>query len=155
MLDYAEIVDQVQRGLGKRYAQNPDILNVPGVSIACKIDPYYYLAAYRGSLLQLATWCLVLPDKLESALIRTASLVTRASDRCPSIILDTVWGEGRSRARIKGCFLDAEFVDRALMLYGGRTDPLPLSGLALSGRYREKVVRFLEGKTPVQQLAFA
>jgi hypothetical protein len=52
-------------------------------------------------------------------------------------------------------FLPAEFIDRAVVLYGGEPSPLPVSRLRVHIREKERLAAFFAGRTPIMDLAFA
>ncbi len=153
MIDYIELCNRMQRELALRYTQRRDLLNLPGRSLACKLDPFYYLAMYPGLLAPLARWAATMPNRAEEALIKTGSLILGGHERKPWLVLQVSWADGRRRARFKACFLHSSFVDRAVQLYAGLAEP-PVSDLRIDAAHREKVQRFLEGKTEVLGLAF-
>ena len=144
----------MQRELGARYAQSPGVLNIPGRSLACKIDPFYYLAPYPGFINHLAEWCAIKPEKAGEALVRTGNIITRGGDRSPFLFLNLAWGEGgRGTPRFKACLVHAAFIDRAVKLYGGGQEP-SISLLRVQASDRELVERFLEGKTLLASFAY-
>ena len=150
--DYSEIVERLQRALGKGFADEPWLLNLPGKSVACKIDQYYYLAVMPGFLETLGRLGGMFPDQVREALVKTGNLVTRAPDRDPVVSLTVSWG-GRG-VTVKGAFVDADFIDRAAKTYGGMGSVLAVSDLKVSEEDKDKVEAFFEGKTPPQALAY-
>ena len=50
LADYTGCVDHLQKALGRAFAAEPWLLNLPGKSVACKIDHFYYLAVMPGFL---------------------------------------------------------------------------------------------------------
>lgn len=150
--DYSEIVERLQQALGKGFAEYPWLLNLPGKSVACKIDQYYYLAVMPGFLETLGRQGGMFPDQVREALVKTGNLITKAPDRDPLVSLTVAWG-GRG-ITVKGAFVDADFIDRAVKTYGGMGTVLSVSDLKISEEDREKVEAFFEGKTPPQSLAY-
>jgi hypothetical protein len=152
--DYNELVEKMQRELAQRYFLSPDLFNEPGRSLACKIDPFYYLAVRPAFMERMGKWLKLEPAKVEEALIRTGNMVTCSENR--QLLLKTIvlWNEGASRTAIDACLLDADFVDRALILYAGAEESLPVSDLKIAASERSKMERFLAGKTFIQGLAF-
>ncbi len=47
LTDYTEIVEKLQKALGRGFAEEPWILNVPGKSIACKSTSFIILPYSR------------------------------------------------------------------------------------------------------------
>lgn len=150
--DYTEIVERLQKGLGKGFADEPWILNMPGRSIACKIDQYYYLAVMPGFVDQLARLGGMFPDQVTEAMVKTGNLITKAPERDPLLPLTVAWG-GRP-VTIKAAFVDADFIDRAVKTYGNMGSGLNVSELKISAADKDAVEAFFEGKTPPQNLAF-
>lgn len=156
--DYSELVDRMQRGLATAWAGRPLVLNTPGVSMACKVDPYHYVAPREGVFLSLAKLSAIPPDKAREALIKTGECITAkretaaGPERLDSIVVELVWDD--KRARIRTCFFNAQFFDHALALYAGQTQALPLAELRIAAEDRELVRQFLAGKSELQALAF-
>lgn len=150
--DYADTLQRVQRALGKGFAEEPWILNMPGRSIACKIDQYYYLAIMPVFVDHLSRLGGSFPDKVTEALVKTGNFITKGPDRDPVLSLTVGWG-GRP-VTLRAAFVDADFIDRAVKTYGGFGSVLNVSELKISGAEREKVDAFFEGKTPPQKLAY-
>lgn len=160
MFNYTELADRMQRELAARHAQAPDLFNYPGKSLACKIDPHYYLAPYPGFHRQLARWCGVRPSLAQEALVRTGNLVLGASngdDRAASLRLKLVWEDlaagGIQRARMDVCLIHSSFVDRGVALYTQGAAP-QVSGLKIESNEKESVQAFLQGKTELQSMAW-
>ncbi|BCS86776.1 hypothetical protein [Pseudodesulfovibrio sediminis] len=150
--NYTEVVERLQQTLGKGFAEEPWTLNLPGKSIACKIDQYYYLAVMPAFIERLGRMGGMFPDQVQEALVKTGNLITRAPERDPLLSLSVGWG-GKG-VTIKGAFVDADFIDRAVKTYGGLPSVLNVSDLKISEHEREKVEAFFEGKTPPQSLAY-
>ena len=51
-------------------------------------------------------------------------------------------------------FVPAEWIDRAVTMYGGEAGPLPVSGLRLAEEQRETLARLFAGKTELAALAY-
>lgn len=153
--DHAERTDRLQRALAEAWLQRPEILNVPGRSLACKIDPFYYLALHPGFLDFLAKAGGMFRRNVAAALVRTGNLLTAPRDKSPAIRLHLLWGDaGEQNGRLDVNFIHNSFIDRGLKLYARREEELPISGLRVHASERETVARFLEGKTELQALAF-
>lgn len=153
MKDYSEILDRLRRGLGKAYSDSPMVLGVPGVSVAVKIDPHYYVAVMPAFLSRLAEWAGVFPDTALEALLRTGSLVRDPRGECLTT-LTAVWGDPPLRRRIRAAFPTAEFVDRALKLYAGEPAAPPVADLRIDAEDRERIDAFFNGVTSIDKTAF-
>lgn len=151
MIDYSQVVNDLQRELAQRAAEDPRLFNVPGVSLACRIDPWYFVGPHPGLVERMASWRSLRPVKVREALVRTGDLVTAPPERKVSLTLGLTWAA--QRATMEVCFLHASFVDRALALYG-RSEPPPVSPLRIAAEDRGRVEAFLAGKTMVESLAF-
>jgi hypothetical protein len=141
MIDYAEIVNVLQKGLAEGYASNLGLLNTPGSSLACKIDPFYYLAAYPAFKNYFVKACGLLPSKIEEALIKSGELVTNKADREPLIHLKVLWPSRRGvvqRGGLDAAFVNADFIDRGLALYA-KTPGLGVSALKLDEREQPRI----------------
>ncbi|WP_419787565.1 hypothetical protein [Pseudodesulfovibrio sp.] len=152
LTDFTERVERLQQGLGKGFAEEPWMLNLPGRSVACKIDQYYYLAVMPAFAEKLARLGGMFPHQVVEALVRTGNLITRAPERDPILPLTVSW-EGPV-VTVRAAFVDADFIDRAVKTYGGAGGGLNVSELKISGRDRERVELFFEDKTPPQGLAY-
>lgn len=155
MIDYGEILPRLEKALGMRYRDNPDILNVPGTSVACKVDPFVYAAPRPAFVAFLAKWAGTPLAVTEETLVRTGNLLVDASrarlDGPVAILAD---GSPRIM-RMPLDFIPASFIDRAVMLYGGEQGPLPVSGLRLLGSEKARIEAFFSGKTPLLDVAYA
>ena len=125
---------------------------MPGRSIACKIDQYYYLAVMPAFIETLGRMGGMFPDQVREALVRTGNFITKAPERDPVIPLTVSWG-GRG-VTVNGAFVDADFIDRAVKTYGGLASILNVSDLKISSDDRERIEAFFEDKTPPQALAY-
>lgn len=152
LTDYTGIVERLQKTLGKGFANEPWILNMPGKSIACKIDQYYYIAVMPAFVEQLGRLGGMFPDQVTEALVKTGNFITKAPDRNPLVPLTVSWG-GRA-IKVKAAFVDADFIDRAVKTYGNMGAVLNVSELKISEEDKEKVEAFFEGKTAPQKLAY-
>ena len=152
LTDYTEIVKRLQQTLGKAFMDEPWILNMPGKSIACKIDQYYYLAVMPAFTNQLGRLGGMFPDQVAEALVKTGNFITKGPDRDPILPLTVSWG-GRA-ITIKAAFVDADFIDRAVKTYGTMATSLNVSELKISEADKEMIEAFFEDKTPPQNLAY-
>ncbi|MFO7816082.1 MAG: hypothetical protein ACQES5_08775 [Thermodesulfobacteriota bacterium] len=155
MQQWDEVLRDLQSGLGRGYARENSLLNIPGKSIAFKLDPHYYLAPIALFLRQLAYLSAKPPNKIRAALINTGNLVTRSKTQEHTITVAVTWPGLSKPLPIQACFLLSEFVDRALRIYAQVSDPLPVGELQIISGDREKVVKFFSGKTAPHDLAFA
>lgn len=157
MIDYADIVNALQKSLAEAFAGNPALLNEPGLSLACKIDPFYYLAIYPGFRDFFVTRCGLGPAKVEEALIKTGDLLTNKPERAPSLRVKVLWSARPGvlrRAELEAAFVHASFIDHALRLYA-KANPPSVSELRLAVEERGRVERFLTGKTLPLDMVYA
>lgn len=152
LTDYTEVVERLQKAIGKGFVEEPWIFNMPGKSIACKIDQYYYLAVFPAFSEQLAKLGGMFPDQVNKALVKTGNFITKAPERNPLLSLTLGWGG--TPVTVKAAFVDADFIDRALKTYGGLGAVLNVSELKISEADKAKVEALFEGKTPPQNLAY-
>jgi len=154
MLDYSEILARIEEGLGRRFRESRGILNVPGASLACKVDVFHYLALRPGFTAHAAKWAGTLPKNAEESLIRTGNMIVgQGRVRYPDAI--AVFEEGSDRImRVHADFILAACIDHSLAMYGGEPEPLPVSPLRIHISEREKLDAFFNGKTRLQSLAF-
>ncbi|MBU1002146.1 MAG: hypothetical protein KKE73_06450 [Proteobacteria bacterium] len=153
MKDYPEILDRLQKGLGKAYRDSALILGIPGVSVAVKIDPQYYLAVMPAFMSRVAEWGGMFPDTAEQALIRTGNLITGHQGTHLTQVT-VVWGSPPISRRINASFILADFVDRALRLYGGHSAPMSVADLRITAEDQDSVIAFFDTKTCVDKTAF-
>jgi hypothetical protein len=150
--DYQDSLTRLQKGMANAFRQTPQVLNVPGQSAACKVDPNYYLALEPVFTDILARWAILFPDSVLETLTHTGSVVVCKPLATHVIPLTVTWG-GRDY-EIQAAFLQADFVDRALKLYAGQADPLPVSELRIRADERAAVEAFFVGLTPPGAVAF-
>ena len=155
MDDYNSIIENVQTEVGRNYLGSPDMLNIPGRSLACKIDPFYYLAMPRALMDCLGGWTGILPDKICTALIRTGNMLSSEKDRNYIVSLKLIYPGSHPGRPVDCCLLDAGFMDRSLAIYAGRSEPLPVSSLRIHLSDKDKMDTFLNGKTNLLALAFS
>ena len=154
LLDYAEILTRLEMGLGRQYAAAPSLLNVPGVSAALKVDPFYYLALRPLFFELLGKWAAVPPWRVVETFSRTGNLVL-GPDRARSPQPLVVFEEGTGvTLRLLADFVSATCIDRAVMAYGQEPGPLPVSSLRLDARQKPALDAFFAGTTPLAALAF-
>lgn len=154
LVDYAETLSRLEQALGRHVAASPSILNVPGVSAALKLDPFYYLALRPAFWELLGKWAGVPPSRAEEALLRTGNLVLGPGHARPAQPL-LVFEEGTGQImKLAADFVPAEWIDRAVAIYGGQPGPLPVSGLRLASGQKAALDAFFAGKTPLAGLAF-
>ncbi|MGE4293753.1 MAG: hypothetical protein AB7E32_16265, partial [Desulfovibrio sp.] len=151
--DYHERAERMQRGLARAFSADPTLLNLPGRSLACKVDTLYYLAVQPLFDEALERWAGLMPGSAPDVLVRTGAYITHPPDREHVLTLGVSWG-GRT-VRVRASFVDADFIDRALRLYAGAARGLDFSDLRVSPEDRERVERFFENKTAPGDLAYA
>lgn len=152
MTDYQATLTRMQKGLADAYRQSPFVLNVPGQSVACKVDPEYYLVMEPIFTELMARWAVTFPDNVLNTLTHTGNLVVSAIMRTHIIPLSVSW-DGRD-FEIQAAFIPAEFFDRALKLYAAGAGPLPVSDLRIRADERTAVEAFFQDKTPPSSVAY-
>ncbi|SDL04583.1 hypothetical protein SAMN05660337_1889 [Maridesulfovibrio ferrireducens] len=150
--DYQTRIDRLQKGLGKAFAENPFIFNIPGKSIALKVDPYYYVAFEPSFTENLSKFSVMLKQNVRDTLVRTGNIVSAAETRNPLIKIKLKW-DGRTYA-LSACFVEAEFIDQALKMYGGVIGDIGLSDMQILSSEREKLDNFFGERTLLQSVAF-
>ncbi len=151
--DYQDMVNRLQKGLAEAYAADPLVLNVPGRSAACKVDPSYYLALVPAFEELLARAAAMLPSDAAEALVRTGNVITSGPERKRDLAVRVTFG-GRVY-EMRACFVDADFVDRALKLHAGVASVPPVADLRILAECRTELERFFENKTQLSKAAFA
>ena len=152
MKDYQDALARLQKGLASGYQSSPHVLNVPGQSLMCKVDPNYYLALEPIFTEILARWAVSFPQGVLDTLVHTGSVIFCKPMGTHVIPLTITWG-GRDY-EVQAAFLLADFVDRSLKLYAGVQDPLPVSDLRIRAAERAAVEAFFAGLTPPASVAF-
>jgi hypothetical protein len=155
MIDYAQSLERLEKALGEQYRQSPYILGTPGTSLACKVDPFTYLAVQPGFIKYLSRWAGMFPDRVEETLVKTGNMLSDASHRVHTTTL-RVYADGAPDApvAVSASFILASFIDQALTLYGGADGPLPVSRLKIMADDQDRAQILFAGKTPLAALAF-
>lgn len=155
LIDYSEVLTRLQAALGREASRRPGIINVPGRSIACRIDPEWYLAVQPGFVTIISKWAAVFPKRAAEALLRTAVMAASA-DHSSSMLRLTVFDElVRRPMQLRCAFIQADWIDRALTLHGKRTNIPPVSRLRIASFEKERIDAFFLGKTAPLSLAYA
>lgn len=152
LTDYQDALTRLQKGLASGYAGSPQAINVPGQSLACKVDTDYYLALEPVFTEILSRWAVSFPQAVQETLVHTGSMVFCRPLSTHIIPLTVNW-EGRD-FEVQAAFLSADFVDRALKLYAGVAEPMPVSALRIRADERAAVEAFFGDKTPPNSLAY-
>ena len=153
LTDYQDLIFRMQRGLARTWEDFPDLLNLPGRSVAFKLDMHYYLALQPDFDEFLARAAGIGPDRAARAMVRSGNYVTCPPER-EHVAEVAVWIGGKVR-RVAASFVDADFVDRSLKLYAGQPAGLSLADLKLAQDSRAVVKKLFAGKTPPGKLAWA
>ncbi len=151
MIDYREILSEIEKSIGLNYQKDPTILNVPGISLACKIDPFYYLAPYPVFIITLAKWCRIRPEIVKDTLIRTGNLL-KSEEYILS--LSVKWTSDMQPIKINSVFVLADFVDSSLKIYARKQDILSVSDLKIAREDKAKVDDFFQNKTTLTDIAY-
>lgn len=150
--DYQDALIRLQKGLASGYQQSQHVINIPGQSLLCKVDPEYYLALEPIFVEILSRWAVSFPQGVVETLVHTGNLVFCKPFSTHVIPLTVTWGD--KDFEIQAAFLQADFVDRALKLYAGVQDPLPVADLRIRADEREAVNAFFGDKTLLSSVAF-
>lgn len=155
MIDYAQSLERLEKALGEQYRQSPYILGTPGTSLACKVDPFTYLAVQPGFIKYLSRWAGMFPDRVEETLVKTGNMLSDASHSKHTVTL-RVFADGAPDApvAVSASFILASFIDQAVTLYGGADSPLPVSRLKVLAADEARAQTLFAGKTPLAALAF-
>lgn len=152
MKDYQDALTRLQKGLASGYQSSPTVLNTPGQSLMCKVDPDYYLALEPIFTEILARWAISFPQGVLETLVHTGNLVFCKPLSTHIIPLTLSWGG--NDYEVQAAFLPASFVDRALKLYAGLQEPLPVSELRIRADERAAVEAFFGEMTPLASVAY-
>jgi len=150
--DHQDALTRLQKGLAGGYQHSPQVINTPGQSLVCKVDPDYYLALEPIFTEILARWAVSFPQSVLETLVHTGNLVFCKPMGTHVIPLTLTW-DGRD-FEVQAAFLQADFVDRALKLYAGQLQPLPVSELRIRAGERAAVEAFFGEKTPPGAVAY-
>jgi hypothetical protein len=152
LTDYQESLTRLQKGLAEGYRQSPEVFNVPGRSLMCKVDPDYYIALEPVFTEILSRWAVGFAQGVQQTLVRTGSMVFCKAMNTHIIPLTMNW-EGKD-FEVHAAFVKADFVDRALMLYAGVVEALPVSALRIRAGERKAVEAFFGEVVPPSSVAY-
>ncbi len=155
MFDYSEILKNIQKKLGSQFLKDPTILNVPGKSVACKIDPFYYLAIHPLFFQKCALWAGILPTLIRDTLIKTGNIVILDPKTKEFVTeLNIKWGSPVKSVKVNAFFLVADFLDQAIKIYARKNEILPVSELKIDIKEKSRLDVLFKGKTPINHIAF-
>lgn len=154
MHDYQQILTELQRRVAEKYLEDSSILNVPGLSSACKIDPLYYLVLQPSFFNSMAKWSGFSPGLIQETLIRTGNLIRLAGQDTPFVSLSVKWDEVLNPVRVKAGFVLSDFLDKGLKIYARTGSSPPVSDLVIQKQERGVLDDMFQGKTPLNNLAF-
>ncbi len=152
--DYSHILTVLQKRLASEFDKNKELLNEPGKSIACKVDPNYYLIVYPGFIEKLALIGGYLPATVEETLLRTGNLIRNPSTGKFVLTLDVVWKQDMVPLKVWAGFVRNSFIDNGLKFYSSLRSELPISSLKISTDLKETLTSFFAGKTLLHSGAF-
>ncbi len=152
--DYPEILKNIQKKIGSQFLKDPSIFNVPGQSVACKIDPFYYLAIYPGFFVKCAEWTGIFPETIKETLIKTGNIVLSSTTKKYILEIKVKWESLTEPITLNGFFLISDFIDQSIKIYGRKNEILPVSNLKIVASEKPKLISFLKGKTPINPIAF-
>ncbi len=154
MQDYYQILTEIQKHLAQQYLQDPSILNQPGVSPACKIDPFYYLVLEPSFFQSLARWSGFGPNLIRETLLRTGNLLRLTGRQDCFIALRVVWDAQMQPLKIKAGFVLTDFIDSCLRIYAQQKEMPPVSDLKILAQEQQTLEQALQGKTQISSLAY-
>lgn len=154
MHDYQQILTELQRRAAEKYLEDSSILNVPGLSSACKIDPLYYLVLQPSFFNSLAQWSGFRPGLIRETLVRTGNLIRLAGQDSPFVNLTVKWDDAPGPVRVKAGFVLSDFLDKGLNIYARVSSSPPVSDLVILKQERGLLDGMFQGKTPLNNLAF-
>ncbi len=150
--DYQHRIHILQRALVKVWENDSLALNFPGQSIACKIDPLYYLAFQTDFEHTLSQASGILPELIAEALIKTGLLLSNTPQREHIFSLTLFVGEAKQKSQVS--FLDAQFIDLALRQFGGVTTLPHVADIRIHEQERSYVEQIFAGRTMLADFAF-
>lgn len=153
--DYQQILTQCQEKMARQYLESPSILNVPGVSTACRIDHFYYLVLEPSFFISMSLWCGFSPELIRTTLTSTGNLIRLSGQKSNFLPLDVQLKPGGSSVRVRAGFILAEFIDKGLKIFARQDKPLGLSELKIMPHERERLQECFQGKTELSGLSFA
>ncbi|MFW6005749.1 MAG: hypothetical protein ACOCPN_04640 [Desulfonatronovibrionaceae bacterium] len=153
--DYQQILTQCQEKMARQYLESPSILNVPGVSTACKIDHFYYLILEPSFFISMSLWCGFSPELIRTTLTSTGNLIRLSGQKNNFLPLDVALKPDGAPVRVRAGFLLAEFIDKGLKIYARQDHPPGLSDLRIMPHERELLEECFQGKTHLNGLSFA
>lgn len=155
LIDYSSIINLVQKELAKRYDLNNNILNVPGKSIACKVDENYYLILYPSFIEYLCKICGILPNSLTETLIKTGNLIVDPVTKDFYRLVEVRWTLDMVPIRVKAGFVVNSLIDNSIRFYGKtRKRGLGVSDLKISVRSKSNIESLFVNKTPLNSRVF-
>jgi len=153
--DYSNILSIVQKELARRYERQQDLLNVPGKSIACKIDINYYLILYPSFIEFICKACGLLPRTLIETLIKTGNMIVDPATKEFYKPIEVKWDENMSPIKIRAAFVISSFIDNSIRFYGTLSkQALPISPLQISKKYISYLSPLFTNKTPLNSRVF-
>ncbi len=152
--DYSHILTLLQRKIASEFDKDRTLLNSPGKSIACKVDPHYYVAVYPGFIKRLSMLGGYLPATVEETLLRTGNLIKNSNNGEFILTLEVKWKQDMSPLKVRSVFVRSSFVDNALRFYSNTRLQLPISHLKISRQLKDRLTSFFEGKTMLHSGAF-
>jgi len=155
LIDYSNIINLLQKELARRYELDNTILNVPGKSIACKIDENYYLILYPSFIEYLCKISGILPNSVTETLIKTGNLIVDPVTRDFYRLVEVRWNSEMVPITVKAGFVVNNFIDNSLRFYG-RTikSSLQICNLKISTRSKSNIESLFVNKTPLNSRVF-
>ncbi|MDK2957710.1 MAG: hypothetical protein PWQ57_3208 [Desulfovibrionales bacterium] len=153
LTDYQEILHRLQKAVGESFLETPTLFNVPGQSVALKLDANYFLALSPGFSNFLARKTALLPARVQECLVKTGSVVTQAPDRNPVVTVTAV--HRGKKFTLLASFVLSDFIERSLQLYANLSYPLETSDVRICTSSKPVLDALFANKTPLHHLAFS
>jgi hypothetical protein len=153
LTDYQELLHRLQKAVGETFMDSPALFNLPGSSIALKLDTNYFLALAPGFVNFLARKAGLFPSRVQETLIKTGSMISQPPERDP--VVQVVAVHRGKRFNLNACFVLADFIDRSIQLHGRASIPLELSDVKLHPQSKPALEPLFKNKTPLHHIAFS
>ncbi|GAB6888194.1 hypothetical protein JCM13304A_16930 [Desulfothermus okinawensis JCM 13304] len=155
LIDYSNIINLVQRELAKRYDLDKSIINVPGKSIACKVDENYYMMLHPSFIEYLCKLCGILPNSLTQTLIKTGNLIADPVTRDFYRLVEVRWTANMAPIKVKAGFVLSSLIDNSIRFYSKTIKKsLDVSDLKISLRSKSNIQSLFVNKTPLNSTVF-
>lgn len=155
MKDYSQTLNLMHKHIAGRFQQDDTVINVPGTSFACKIDPHYYLAPQPGFEKTVSAWTGLMPGMVRTTLLKTGNLLFAQSEDNHIVTVSVKWTDSMTPVRLRASFILADFIENGLKLYARIRDVPPVTDLKICSKDWKRLEPFFHKKTPLSRVAFA